>query len=885
MLGSPVEVRYDDGVVLIQTDGGGPARASDGGDGATDAQDANQSSSQGSIAATSESSRSIIIRDGRRIEGCGSITIVTTPNNLKISINTKRYDRQSAFQAAKRTLANDLRNKLGELDELLKASCDNDDGIQRGEPSAGMRSSPVTKTHPNVTTSNGMEENFGTISVTETAGACSLDTLQEPLCLLDDVLVRATNETEIFYLGTVVDLEPNRDCLVRFGDATMRRFSRSSITRCNGNDRQLGSITQPVTQNGDERQLDQIVSQPPLLRFPPEFFSMVSITQLPYDLNNLKWDASHRVNTTGNYCYCGNDGDWAREMLQCRRCEQWFHGRCVRSLQFPIFHGDTFYVFICSICNHGHEFVRRLVVSASNLAHLVLYNLIMRNGRRFFSLRTAILPYIEDNQRTLQLSDKFLKLSTNERADLLLNTLKCNKNRFYNGKDFNLSSQLWSLNQPLPPPVEPITIPIPPDETVTETILQQKLENTEHFRFLPRVYHERNYFMDGATRERMVGLPYANHPESVEDPRTEFCFLGEFFSSTPASTSKQSTIIDPPSGAASSKPPASLAQSPAVSSDGSNRRVGASRRKRWGIRPTPVTMLMPSGGLDKIIPPPLNFDGPNNPFYEEDSTTSVSTSNGRMRYAYRKLGTMKRRACDDSQPYMSSTKRRKMGHSGSSSLRSAAKPRIRPMRKRALSAVAEESLEDVSWDNVQRHYNIEPIMNGGNLYLQRRSCATGSSSSGMAEQADATVAAGQVSSEGSSIDIKPLASGRRTSGRLIALRNQNYSEKRNYKRRRSQDTVEQPDGSDVWHRRPKSGTVTTTTDDTDQSYGDRVSPCSFSTSGQSNSCELRKAYSQRTKFFTTPAKQQQEASSATCTVVGRRILPDGKQEFLIEETN
>ncbi|XP_052900356.1 polycomb protein Pcl [Anopheles moucheti] len=884
MLGSPVEVRYDDGIVLIQTDGGGPVRASDGGGqpcasdggGEADAQHASQTSSQESIAASPES-RSIIIRDGHR-EGCGSITIVTTPNNLKISINTKRYDRQSAFQAAKRTLTKDLRNKLGELDMLLKASCDDDDGNERGSPSAGSnRSSPVTvQTQPNSMTSNGTEENTDTTSMMESAGACSLDSLQEPIYLLDDVLVRPTNENEIFYLGTVVDLEPNHDCLVRFGDATERRFSRSSITRCSGTDRQSRSMTQTPTQNDDELQLTRTESKPPLLRFPPELFPLVSSMQLPYDLKNLKWDSNHRVNTTGNYCYCGNDGDWAREMLQCRRCEQWFHGRCVRSLQFPIFHGDTFYVFICSICNHGHEFVRRLVVSASNLAHLVLYNLIMRNGRRFYGLRTAILPYIEDNQRTLQLSDKFLKLSTNERADLLLNTFKSNKNRFYNGKDFNLSSQLWSLHQPVPPPVEPITIPIPPKETITETMLQQKLETTEHFRFLPRVYHERNYFMDGATRERMVGLLYANHPESVEDPRTEFCFIGRLFPPAPEAP-KQSNTIDPPSGVASTAQPSTSTQASVVASNnGSNGQVGARRRKRYGIRPTPTTLLTTISGLDRIIPRPSNFDGPNNPFYEDDSSTG-SVSTGRMRYAYRKLGNMKRRACDESQPYMSSTKRRKMGPAGSSSLSSAAVSRIRPMRKRALSDVAEESHEELSWHNVQC----------GSMYMQRRSCATGSSSSGMAEQGEATVATGQICSDGSGEirKIKQFASGRRSSGRLIALRTKDYSDTRRNKRSREPDTVVQPDGSSTVSRgRLNSGSVTT--DDSDQSNGDRVSLRTFSTSGnESSSCAVRKIYWEQEKLATTPADQQQEENLIKCVVVAKRILPDGKQEHLLEEIN
>lgn len=123
-------------------------------------------------------------------------------------------------------------------------------------------------------------------------------------------------------------------------------------------------------------------------------------------IDSLTWDPQHRVNGEQRYCYCGDDGDWLREMIQCSRCQQWFHGRCIRSLQYPIFLGDRFYFFICSICNHGHEFVRRLDLSWPDLIHLVLYNLIARNGKRFYDVTKAIVLYVEDNWKTLQMSDQ-----------------------------------------------------------------------------------------------------------------------------------------------------------------------------------------------------------------------------------------------------------------------------------------------------------------------------------------------------------------------------------------------------------------------------------------------------------------------------------------------
>uniref|UniRef100_A0A182RPA0 Zinc finger PHD-type domain-containing protein n=1 Tax=Anopheles funestus TaxID=62324 RepID=A0A182RPA0_ANOFN len=866
MLGSPVEVRYDDGgaVVLIQTDGGGPARTTDGSDGTTETPPNATHNSQGSVAGTSESSR-IIIHDTHGVEGCGSITILTPTNNLKISINTKRYDRRiDGFQAAKRSLTNDLRNKLGELDELLKASCDGDDGTEPDEPSldANLSSTVTVQTQPNASTtttaSDGMAQNGAAASAKENANVCELE-LQGQLYLLDDVLVRKSNDNELFHLGTVVDLEPTSHCLVRFDDTTIRRVELSRITRC-------GPFVQQENALHEEKLSPVRTSSPPrMLRFPSEFFPLTCLTQLPYELKSLKWDAHHRTNVNGHYCYCGNDGDWAREMVQCRRCKQWFHGRCVRSLQFPILHGDTFYVFICSICNHGHEFVRRLVLSAGNLVHLVLYNLIMRNGRRFYGLRSAILPYIEDNQRTLQLAEKFVKLSVHERAELLHNALKSNKETFCNGKDFGLSQHLWTLRQPVPPPIEPIIIPIPPEETVTESILQQKLLHTDNFRFLPR----KNYFMDGATRERMLGLAYANHPESVEDPRTEsYTYCTNLPSTSATVTSKQSTKTETSS---SSPQPSQVA--PAC--NGTVSLVRAYRRKRYGIRPTPVGTPIAGGGvLDTIIPPPPNFHGANNPFYEEESISLAMM--GRARNIERKMGTMKRRACDINHRCMVNAKRRNIRYTGNSSLRGAV-PKTRAFRgrKRTLSDVAEESRNALSWHNVQRHN-----MNGyGTAYGQRPSSATCSSSSCHVEQVDATVAAGgeqQENSDASCIEEKPLASGRRSSGRLIALRPKNYSDSRRYKRRRDSETGVMP----CHHSDAYDGT------ETDQSNGDRLSCSGFTSSRSlSSSCLLRNAYwEQDTGNNSSDSRQQQQQQDrARCVVVGKRTLPDGTQELLLEE--
>lgn len=65
-----------------------------------------------------------------------------------------------------------------------------------------------------------------------------------------------------------------------------------------------------------------------------------------------------------------------------------------------------FYVFVCSICNEGKHFLRRLEMKWVDLVHLMLFNLTSYNTKKYYDLDSVIIPYINDNWHALQLPPK-----------------------------------------------------------------------------------------------------------------------------------------------------------------------------------------------------------------------------------------------------------------------------------------------------------------------------------------------------------------------------------------------------------------------------------------------------------------------------------------------
>ncbi|XP_075165610.1 polycomb protein Pcl [Haematobia irritans] len=199
--------------------------------------------------------------------------------------------------------------------------------------------------------------------------------------------------------------------------------------------------------------------------------------QLPYDINSLTWDNKHRVNDQQTYCYCGKSGKFDLNMLQCCRCLNWYHTECTKKYTGNLLRGDIFFVFACSVCNNGDEYLRRLQPDWVDLIHLIMYNvstLKKRQNHKYHHLLKDIYPFALEKRKVLPMPKEWMDMAENDFLNKIKSTLKENPERFVCGKEIKRDHYFFALRMNGPPFAE--TIGIKEEKSVNDDIIISKLK-------------------------------------------------------------------------------------------------------------------------------------------------------------------------------------------------------------------------------------------------------------------------------------------------------------------------------------------------------------------------------------------------------------------------
>ncbi|TDG51092.1 hypothetical protein AWZ03_002455 [Drosophila navojoa] len=196
--------------------------------------------------------------------------------------------------------------------------------------------------------------------------------------------------------------------------------------------------------------------------------------QLPYHADKLSWDEKHRVNEEQIYCYCGKPGKFDHNMLQCCKCKNWFHTQCMQNFKRKLLRGDIFFVFCCTVCNNGVEFIRRLQIDWVDMLHITLYNLRKHQHQKYHHLLKDIWPFILEQRHQLPICEEWRQLPETTLMERIKQTLKEYSDRFICGREFKRAPAYYALRHSGPPLTPRVFLQ--PDDVLCDELLVNKFK-------------------------------------------------------------------------------------------------------------------------------------------------------------------------------------------------------------------------------------------------------------------------------------------------------------------------------------------------------------------------------------------------------------------------
>ncbi|KAL8598205.1 hypothetical protein ACOMHN_043276 [Nucella lapillus] len=135
---------------------------------------------------------------------------------------------------------------------------------------------------------------------------------------------------------------------------------------------------------------------------------------------------------------------------------------CIQCLQHPLLYGDCFFMFVCSHCNQGQEYIKRLPFRWVDVAQLALFNLTLNFRHKYYDLDDILMPWVFENRHNLAL-DNLLEgksVDSPEIRNKVEAALSGHRSKFMSGREVKKKYTLWGLILRVPPNAPCVVVPL-----------------------------------------------------------------------------------------------------------------------------------------------------------------------------------------------------------------------------------------------------------------------------------------------------------------------------------------------------------------------------------------------------------------------------------------